>query len=389
MSEGVKGLEVRLRQGAPIPLNAQLSCAPGEVLALVGPSGSGKSTILRAVAGLTRVTDGHVSSNGNLWYDTSERVNLPTRQRRVGFVFQSYALFPHLSALANVMEGLGALPPGSREGRAQELLELVRLGGLERRRPSQLSGGQQQRVALARALARDPEVLLLDEPFSAVDRVTRQRLHRELGQLRKQLRMPIVLVTHDLEEAVQLSDRMSILRRGETLQEGPTFEVLTHPASRNVARLIDQKNIFEARVTAQRPRAGKTQLEWEGNTIEASYRSEFAVGESVDWVIPTGSVILHRRVQPSRGVRENPVHGVIEDMVRLGETMLVTINVDGYSAHPLFMSISAHAAARNTLEAGERIGISLRCDDIHLMKARPADEDEQDQDGWPQNPAGG
>ncbi len=374
MAEVLNDLNVHLRQEAPIPLDAHISCAPGEVLALVGPSGSGKSTILRAIAGLNHISHGHISCNGRVWYDTERNINVATRRRRVGYVFQSYALFPHLSALANIMEALVSRPASAREARARELLELVRLGGLEERRPFELSGGQQQRVAVARALARDPEVLLLDEPFSAVDRATRQRLHRELGQLRSQLRMPVILVTHDLEEAVQLSDRMSILHRGQTLQEGPPFQILTHPASREVARLIDLKNIFQARVAEQKPGNEITLLEWDGITLEAGYNGEFAVGDLVDWVIPSGSVILHRRRKPSRGVRENPVHGTIENMVRLGEMVSVAIKVEGQSEHPLFMSISAHAATRNAIAPGENIGVSLRSEDIHLMAPRDTDD---------------
>lgn len=376
-SEGIKGLDVTLRQDAPIPLNAQIACAPGEVLALVGPSGGGKSTILRAIAGLNRITRGHISCNGRVWYDTQKGIDVATRHRRVGFVFQSYALFPHLSALDNIMEALGTRPSGARRGRALELLDLVRLSGLEERRPFELSGGQQQRVAVARALARDPEVLLLDEPFSAVDKATRQRLHFELSQLRSQLRMPVVLVTHDLEEAVQLSDRMSILHHGQTLQEGPPFEVLNHPANRQVARLVDLKNIFQARVASQDSGGKITRLEWGGTMLEARYRNDFRTDDPVDWVIPSGSVILHRRRGPSRGVRENPVHGIIETMVRLGETVSVSIRVDDHEAHPLFMSISSHAAARNAIAPGERIGVSLRADDIHIM-ARYTDDHDDD-----------
>jgi molybdate transport system ATP-binding protein len=367
-------LNVHLVQEAPIPLDASISCAPGEVLALVGPSGSGKSTILRAIAGLNNIGQGHISCNGQVWYDTEQSINIATRHRRVGYVFQSYALFPHLSALANIMEALGSRPAGEREPRAQELLELVRLGGLEQRYPSELSGGQQQRVAVARALAGDPEVLLLDEPFSAVDRATRQRLHRELGQLRSQLRMPVVLVTHDLEEAAQLGDRMSILHRGRILQEGPPYEIMAHPASRAVARLIDIKNIFQARVTGQNKGKKITNLEWDGITLEAEFNGDFAVGDLVDWVLPSGSVILHRRREPSRGVRENPVHGTIENMVRLGEMLSVAISVEGQSEHPLFMSISAHAATRNALASGEQIGVSLRSENIHLMAPLEADD---------------
>jgi molybdate transport system ATP-binding protein len=376
MAEDAKGLDVTLKQDAPIPLNAHIACAPGEVLALVGPSGGGKSTILRAIAGLTSISHGLISSNGSVWYDTQKKIDVATRHRRVGFVFQSYALFPHLSALDNVMEALGARPGDTRKARALELLTLVRLSGLEERRPFELSGGQQQRVAVARALARDPEVLLLDEPFSAVDKATRQRLHFELSQMRSQLRMPVVLVTHDLEEAVQLSDRMSILHRGQILQDGPPFEILTHPANRQVARLIDLKNIFQARVASQNPGDDITRLEWGGTALEARYSRDFMAGDLIDWVIPAGSVILHRRRGPSRGVRENPVHGVIETMVRLGETVSVSIVLDDHDDHPLFMSISAHAAARNAIAPGERIGISLRAEDIHIMPSQTMHHDD-------------
>lgn len=374
MADRHKGLEARLEQADPIPLDARLACEPGEILALVGPSGSGKSTILRAIAGLNRINAGHIACNGSVWFDAEAGISVPTRHRRVGFVFQHYGLFPHLTALANVMEGLD--PGLDREDRARDLLSLVRLEGLESRYPSELSGGQQQRVAVARALARDPEVLLLDEPFSAVDRATRQRLYRELGQLRSQLRMPVVLVTHDLDEAVQLCDRISILHRGKTLQEGKPREVLTHPANRDVARLIDRKNIFSARISAQVSSQKITRLDWNGIALEAAYHGQFPVGDIVDWVIPMGSVILHRRRAPSRGVRENPVRGTIESMVQLGEMVTVSVNIGDDFEHPLFMAIPLHAAERNSLVPGLEIGVSLRAEDIHLMAPIDHDRDE-------------
>jgi molybdate transport system ATP-binding protein len=234
-----RGLQVRLRQSGPIALAVELCCGEGELLALLGPSGSGKSTILRAIAGLYHPRHGKVTCNGANWLDTDIGLDLPPHQRRVGLVFQSYALFPHMTALGNVAAALHHRPAAERQPRARALLALVHLQGLEQRRPAELSGGQQQRVAVARALAREPAVLLLDEPFSAVDRRTRRRLHAELAELRQAVHVPIVLVTHDIDEAVRLADRMCVLDRGETLQTGKPAEVLAAPASERVAAALD------------------------------------------------------------------------------------------------------------------------------------------------------
>ena len=233
------GLRVRLKQSGAIPLAVNLTCEPGELVALVGPSGSGKTTILRTIAGLYRPHDGQVSCDGVDWLNTGANVNIPPYQRRVGLVFQSYALFPHMTALANVTAAMAHLAPDLRETRARELLRLVHLNGFESRKPSALSGGQQQRVAVARALARDPAVLLLDEPFSAVDRRTRRQLQQELRELRTAVRTPILLVTHDLDEAMALADQLCVLDKGETLQTGRPADVLAAPASARVREALD------------------------------------------------------------------------------------------------------------------------------------------------------
>jgi molybdate transport system ATP-binding protein len=166
-------LTVRLRQTSPIPLDVDLTCGPGEVLAIFGPSGSGKTTILRAIAGLSRPAEASVRSGHETWTDTTTGVFAPPHRRAVGFVFQEYALFPHLTAAGNVMAALGHRPRGERRARTELLLAQVGLAGRGHRRPRELSGGERQRVALARALAREPAVLLLDEPFAAVDRTVR------------------------------------------------------------------------------------------------------------------------------------------------------------------------------------------------------------------------
>jgi molybdate transport system ATP-binding protein len=359
-------LEVRVAQAGPIPLAASFECAPGEMLAIVGPSGSGKTTLLRSIAGLYSPQRGEVRVAGHAWLDTATRVNLPAHRRNVGLVFQSYALFPHMTAIENVACALQAHPAAQRRARAAEVLAAVRLGGLEDRFPSQLSGGQQQRVAVARAIARNPDVLLLDEPFSAVDRSTRRRLYVEIAELRQSLRMPTVLVTHDLEEAVMLADRLAVIHHGETLQTGTPREVMTRPASAAVARLTDLRNIFEGRVADSEGAPGKVLIDWAGLRLEATTPAPLAAGSRVTWVIPDGFIVLHRRDRPSRGEHENPVEGMIDSVVVVGETALVTMHT-ARERFPLHFSVPAHVARRNALAKGATATVSLLAEGIHVM----------------------
>jgi molybdate transport system ATP-binding protein len=244
-------LEVMVRAAVPIPLDIAFRVEPGELLALVGHSGAGKSTILRTVAGLWTPSAGRVAVNGETWLDTERRVNLAPHRRRAGIVFQSYALFPHMTALANVMAAMVHRAAAVRESEARRLLALVNLSGLDDRKPGALSGGQQQRVAVARALAREPAVLLLDEPFSAVDRTTRERLYDEIRQLRAHLAMPTVLVTHDLEEARLLADRMVVIEHGRVVRSGETGDVLFDPAALRAMGIRDVGSSLPALIEAQ------------------------------------------------------------------------------------------------------------------------------------------
>ncbi|KAF0118421.1 MAG: ABC transporter-like protein [Rhodospirillaceae bacterium] len=272
------GLDLTVHQQAPIPLVARCLCAPGEVLALVGPSGSGKSTLLRCIAGLVSPRAGRIVVGRETWFDTDAHVNLAPRHRRVGFLFQNYGLFPNLSALDNVREGVSRLrlPVAEQKKRARALLALVHLTGLEDRHPRELSGGQQQRVAVARALAGEPDVLLLDEPSSAVDRVTREKLQNELSDLRRHLAMPVILVTHDLEEAMLLADRLCVLSRGRTLQTGAPLEVLERPATAEVVRLLGLHNVFPGRVMAHRQ--GALVLDWNGQPLTVAPHPQYPPG---------------------------------------------------------------------------------------------------------------
>ena len=200
-----------------------------ETVALVGPSGAGKTTVLRAIAGLRRPDRGRIALGGRAWFDAAAKVDLPPERRSVGLVFQEYALFPHMTVRANVAFG------GASDARVRELLDRVQIAHLAGERPGALSGGERQRVAVARALARDPQVLLLDEPLSALDAHTRTVVRGELQDVLAALALPTLLVTHDFRDAAALADRIGVIVDGRLRQEGTAAELVAHPADAFVA----------------------------------------------------------------------------------------------------------------------------------------------------------
>ncbi|WP_342362508.1 sulfate/molybdate ABC transporter ATP-binding protein [Terrarubrum flagellatum] len=229
-----------------------LDVRAGELVALLGPSGSGKTTLLRLIAGLD------AQDSGRILFDQSDVQNLSLRDRRIGFVFQNYALFRHMTVAANIGFGLRARPRSSRPSRAEiarrveELLELVQLGGLGGRFPTQLSGGQRQRVALARALAIEPRVLLLDEPFGALDAKVRKDLRRWLRELHDRTGHTTVFVTHDQEEALELADRVAILNDGRIEQVDAPDDVYDHPRTAFVCEFLGEANRLPVEIAGGR-----------------------------------------------------------------------------------------------------------------------------------------
>jgi putative spermidine/putrescine transport system ATP-binding protein len=220
--------------------NVDLSVTQGEFVTILGPSGSGKTTLLSLIAGLNKPTSGRIFIGGR------DVTDAPAQERNIGLVFQSYALFPHMTVLENVMFPLGVrkITGDTARKQALEALKLVRLDGLQDRRPSQLSGGQQQRVALARAVVFKPDILLLDEPLGALDRKLREELQVELKQLQRTLGVTTLLVTHDQEEALSLSDRIMVLNHGRTQQVAAPTEAYLKPANRFVAEFLGIANFI-------------------------------------------------------------------------------------------------------------------------------------------------
>jgi iron(III) transport system ATP-binding protein len=218
----------------------------GEILCLLGPSGCGKTTILRAIAGLEPVRSGQIFLSGRLVSSSSETI--PTEERRVGMVFQEYALFPHLRVADNIAFGLGRLSRAERKCRVQEMLRLTGLEGLDRRYPHELSGGQQQRVALSRALVQNPVLLLLDEPFSNLDPDMAGRMRQEVHTLLRRMKTTTILVTHDHDEAFAMADRIAVLNQG-VLEQMDSPELIYHlPATRFVADFVGQADFIPGRI---------------------------------------------------------------------------------------------------------------------------------------------
>ncbi len=241
--------------------NVSLDVPGGELVALLGPSGSGKTTLLRIIAGLEPADQGVIRFHGE------DATDQPVRERQVGFVFQHYALFRHMSVFENIAFGLRVRPRAVRpsdeeiKDTVNNLLRLVQLGALGQRRPSELSGGQRQRVALARALAVKPKVLLLDEPFGALDAKVRKELRRWLRRLHEEVHVTSVFVTHDQEEALEVSDRVVIMNEGRVEQSGTPEDVYEHPATPFVYGFLGDVNLFHGRIDRGRVKTGNSELE--------------------------------------------------------------------------------------------------------------------------------
>ena len=240
-------LEIQLeKQLASYNLSVEFSCG-AETLAVLGPSGAGKSMTLRCIAGLERPDRGRIALDGRILFDSSKGIDIPSRQRRVGLLFQNYALFPHLTTAENIAFGLDGVPQAERTTRVQEKIAQAHLDGMENRLPRQLSGGEQQRVALARALAIEPQALLLDEPLSALDTHLHSQIERQLIDTLARFRRPALFVTHNMEEAYRIAANLVVLTKGRVAANGPKEDIFRRPPNLEVALLTGLKNFSRAR----------------------------------------------------------------------------------------------------------------------------------------------
>lgn len=246
-------------ESAPFELDVHVKSS-SRVTVLYGPSGAGKSQTLDAIAGFVRPDAGRILVDDVLLFDQESGVSLSPQRRRCGYVFQSSALFPHMSLRGNLSFAADRLPRGDRRRRVDEMLEQFHLEAVSGRMPAELSGGQRQRGSIARALLSQPRVLLLDEPSSGLDAALREELYRLLAEVQASVQIPIVLVTHDLDEALQLGGEMFVMQHGRVVQQGPPAGVLDHPASEEVAGMTGRYNVFDAEIMAMDPGANRSRL---------------------------------------------------------------------------------------------------------------------------------
>jgi len=353
--------------------NADFS-AGDELVVVFGPSGAGKSLTLNILAGLVRPESGFVKAGDRVFFDSASGINLSPQQRRVGYVFQDYALFPHLTVAKNIAFGLTRLGRAEKEARVAEMLSLMRLERLGGSYPDRLSGGQQQRVALARALVTEPSMLLLDEPFSALDSAVREKLRADLVNIKQRYSIPIVFVTHDLEEAYMLADRMVVFDRGRVLQVGTRDDVFFRPNGRTVARFVGAKNIFSGRVSS----TNGSQCKIATDRFEVTAPSgALTTGEEVEFCIRPEEIMI---VRPDRElnaqVEANILAGRIISAGRRGATYQLEFSLDNAGktdAYDFTIRIPAHAYQRLGLSLGCPIKVALKKTAIHLLsKELPA-----------------
>ena len=342
--------------------------ADSEVVALFGPSGSGKSLTLQCIAGLMMPDRGRIVIGEHVVLDAEQGINLPPRRRRVGYVFQDYALMPHLTVADNIGYGLHRLSASERQQRVARMVEMMRLKGLESRHPVELSGGQRQRVALARALIVGPSILLLDEPFSALDGPIRSKLRMELLELLRRVKITTLLVTHSLEEAYMLSEKIVVYDTGRVLQVGSREDVLRKPASRAVARFTGAKNIFSGTVVDATD--DQMEIESEGFNVVAEPCGRNS-GDRVEFCIRPEHIMLLRpdRIQ-EEGVKENQLEGrVVQEISQGGSVTLLfkAKTLANGKDYDFQIEVPSHVYEKLDLQTRKQWTVSLKKSCIHVF----------------------
>ena len=347
------------KQLGKLSLQADLQIDQG-LTVLLGPSGCGKTTLLNLIAGLMVPDKGEIIFGEKVYYHSETKCHVPVYKRNVGYVFQAPTLFPHLTIKENILYGAGR----QAEKELHHLLSLLRIEKLEQRMPVQISGGQAQRVALARALITKPNILLLDEPFSSLDNFVRQKVRVDLMNVLKKYNIPAILVTHDLEEALMLGDKIAVMDEGSILQYGLAKEIFTRPANRKVARFVGMKNIYQGRVKEAVPHKGVL-IEGKKFDVEVPYFPVIDGTNVVFGIRPED--VLYLRPERDFSVKENTLKVRIVNIIEEKSLyrLLLRVTSDYYDIE---MLLPRHVVDKRGLKAGDFCKVSLQKKALHIIE---------------------
>jgi molybdate transport system ATP-binding protein len=360
-------LEVRLRHRTSKDFSIDVEFdAPASFTMLLGPSGGGKTTVLNCIAGLARPDSGRIAVGSRLFFDSEAHVDLPVAERRIGYVFQNLALFPHLTVEQNIQYGIIKLTDDERRARTRALVDSFRITHLLGIKPNQISGGERQRVALARSLVTDPVVLLLDEPLSALDLSTKATILDDLREWNQSHRIPIVYVTHSPEEAFALGEHVVVVEAGRVIAKGSPQDVLRAPRQETIAQIVGFENLFDAVVLALDEQQGTMlcRLGNDGRELEVPL-AHAKIGSQIRIAIRAGDIIIATE-RPHALSARNAFEGRVVDLKREGITVIV--NVD---AGVLFeVHITPKAREELQLEPGKMVWLVIKTYSCNLVEPR-------------------
>lgn len=356
-------VSLRKRLSTNFTLDIEFSAASGFTM-LFGASGAGKTTVLKCIAGLARPDEGRVSIGARTLFDSAAGVDVAVPKRRVGYVFQHLALFPHMSVQRNLEYGLAEMDPAARRERAEAIAESFRIAHLLDRRPDQASGGERQRVALARSLVTDPQALLLDEPLAALDYVTQSRIIDDLRTWNLARNLPILYVTHSHREVYALAERVIVLEQGRLVADGTPHDVLQSPTEESVAQLAGFENFFDATVVTVRPDAGTMQCHLDGSGADLEVPLSAApVGSKVRVAIRAGDILLANR-EPAGLSARNVLAGTIAALKREGTRIVAEVD----AGSRFVVHLTPGAVESLELAVGRRVWLVVKTHSCRLLR---------------------
>ncbi len=357
-SEIVLDIRKTFSDRAAMTAQLHLPLDPPSATILFGPSGSGKTTLLRCLAGLERPEVGTISFNDSLWFDAATNVQIPPQARRLGYMSQDYALFPNYTVAGNIAYGLTGLSAQEKKARVEEVLHLLQIEQLSQQRPAQLSGGQQQRVALGRAIARQPQLLLLDEPLSALDAPMRARLCKELRMLLTQLAIPSIIVTHDWTEALALGDFMAVISEGRVMQTGTPLEIFSRPRNADVALVVGIETVIQGTVKAIHNELATVQV----GSVDVTALASPGLDADVILCIRAEDVTLELTGSAETSAR-NHLRGAVHTITPLGALVRVTVDCG------FLLTVLVTRSALNDLKlaVGSDVRAAFKAGSVHLI----------------------